>query len=238
MGVSEVKKSVAVSALVLVISAALFQPAFAGDKGNSKGRSTSTVTVTTPAKKATPASCHATTAVSHAPIKFAIPNYKAPKANTTFTFKTNCGDVVVQADGKNAPVTVFILATMARAGYYDQSLCHRLTTAGIFVLQCGDPTANGSGGPNFTFRDENLPASSANNYPAGTLAMANSGANTNGSQFFFVYADTTLPPSYTVWGRVTKGLDIVKSIALQGTTNGTGDGTPKQTIAIESVSVK
>ena len=231
------------SALVLLISAALFQPAFARDKGSSKGNNSSSSKVvgaagTTPAKKAIPLGCRATTAASHAPIKFTIPNFKAPKANTTFTFKTNCGDIVVQADGKNAPVTVFLLGVMARAGYYDQTLCHRLTTAGIYVLQCGDPTATGSGGPNFTFRDENLPASSANNYPAGTLAMANSGPNTNGSQFFFVYADTTLSPAYTEWGKVTKGLDILKSIAIQGTANGSSDGAPKQSVAIESVSVK
>ena len=182
--------------------------------------------------------CKTTTAASRQATKFTIPSYKAPADIVTFNFKTNCGDIVVQADGKNAPITVFIFSVMASAGYFDKTLCHRLTTSGLFVLQCGDPTATGRGGPNFTFHDENLPAATTNNYPAGTIAMANSGPNTNGSQFFMVYADTTLGPSYTRWGKITKGLDILKAIAAAGVMGGKSDGTPKQTIAIESVIVK
>ncbi len=183
-------------------------------------------------------SCKPTSAVGHKPAKFTIPSYKVPAALVTFTFKTNCGDIVVQADGENAPITTFIFSVMANVGYFDKTLCHRLTTAGIYVLQCGDPTATGGGGPAFSFRDENLPAAVANNYPAGTVAMANSGPNTNGSQFFLVYADTTLGASYTRWGKITKGLDIVKAIAAAGVVGGKTDGTPKQTIAIEKVTVK
>jgi peptidyl-prolyl cis-trans isomerase B (cyclophilin B) len=116
-------------------------------------------------------------------------------------------------------------------------LCHRLTTKGLYVLQCGDPTATGGGGPNFTYRDENLPTESLNNYPAGTVAMANSGPGTNGSQFFLVFADTTLGANYTIWGSITQGLDIVKAIAKAGVKGGGADGTPNQPIAINRVTV-
>lgn len=182
--------------------------------------------------------CRPTTAVGHQPPQITPPAIKPPFKNRTFTFTTNCGDIVVAADGQKAQLTVLALTALAKGGYFDQTLCHRLTTAGLFVLQCGDPTATGSGGPQFTYRDENLPTVTTNDYPAGIVAMANSGANTNGSQFFFVYGDTTLPPSYTRWGTITKGLDILKAIAAQGTVNGSTDGTPKQTVAIEKVSVR
>ena len=238
------KKSLAVGVSALLISASLFQPAFAGDKRGSKGgKSAASVAASPSDSPSQNGTCAPTTANGHRPMKFAIPSYKPPQGPVTFTFKTNCGDIVVQADGAKAPVTVFILAVMAKVGYFDKSLCHRLTTSGIYVLQCGDPTATGSGGPNFRFDDENLPAAGTNNYPAGSVAMANSGLQpngrgTNGSQFFFVYGDTTLPPNYTRWGTITQGLDIVKAVAAQGATGKTGDGKPKQTIAIESVSVK
>jgi peptidyl-prolyl cis-trans isomerase B (cyclophilin B) len=93
------------------------------------------------------------------------------------------------------------------------------------------------GGPGWQYADENLPKSVANNYPAGTVAMANSGANTNGSQFFLVFGNTTLNPFYTIWGQITSGLDIVKAIAAKGVVGGGGDGTPLQPIAIEKVIV-
>jgi peptidyl-prolyl cis-trans isomerase B (cyclophilin B) len=129
------------------------------------------------------------------------------------------------------------MSTLAKAGYFDNSLCHRLTTSGIYVLQCGDPTATGSGGPGFSYPDENLPANVVNNYPAGTVAMANSGPGTNGSQFFLVFADTTLGPNYTIWGKITKGLEIVQAIAKAGVKGGGGDGTPNTKIALTKVSV-
>jgi len=187
--------------------------------------------------------CRATTVTGHPAIKVGIPTVKIPAPNHIFTFSTNCGDIVIKADGTNAPMTTTALAYLAKQGFFDQTLCHRLTTAGIFVLQCGDPTATGTGGPNWQgYRDENLPPQptkeNPNDYPAGIVAMANSGPNTNGSQFFLVYANTSLPPSYTRWGVIIKGLDIVKAIAAMGTTNGGTDGTPKQTIAIEKVSVR
>lgn len=154
-----------------------------------------------------------------------------------FTLTTNCGTIVITTDGVKAPVTLTALTALAKAKYFDGSLCHRLTTQGLFVLQCGDPTATGTGGPGFTYQDENLPKNVANNYPAGAVAMANSGPSTNGSQFFLVYANTTLSPAYTIWGQITTGLNIVKAVAAAGVQGGGADGTPAQTMAIEKIEV-
>ena len=184
-------------------------------------------------------SCAATKSVAHAPKSLAIPTVKQSYTNKTFTILTNCGTIVIAADGKDAPVTVQVLEYLATSGFYNHSLCHRLTTSGLYVLQCGDPTASGSGGPAFSYGNENLPAATINNYPAGTVAMANSGGSaSNGSQFFLVYQNTTLGASYTRWGTITKGLNIIQAIAAQGVVGGGSDGTPVQKIAIESISVK
>jgi peptidyl-prolyl cis-trans isomerase B (cyclophilin B) len=181
--------------------------------------------------------CVPTKASGHNP-KDVAPAQKLPrKLARIFTFETNCGNIVVTTVGAKAPNTVTQLSTLAKGGYFDNSLCHRLTTQGLFVLQCGDPTATGAGGPKFTYPDENLPAASFNNYPEGTVAMANSGPGTNGSQFFLVFADTTLGPNYTIWGTITQGLDIVKAIAKSGVKGGGADGPPKQTIAINRVTI-
>ncbi len=156
---------------------------------------------------------------------------------TTITFATNCGDIVVQTLPRLAPATVTSEVFLANKGYYDMTPCHRLTTAGIFVLQCGDPTGTGSGGPGYTVPDENLPAKGSTVYPAGTVAMANAGSGTSGSQFFIVYEDSTLGPDYTVWGKVISGLDVVKSVAAAGVSDGSGDGSPAQTVVIRQATV-
>ena len=102
------------------------------------------------------------------------------------------------------------------------------------MLQCGDPDGNGSGGPGYSFPDENLAGAT---YKAGTVAMANSGPNTNGSQFFLVYTDTQLGPQYTPFGTITSGLDVLKAIAAKGTANGQTDGAPKDAVDITTVQV-
>jgi peptidyl-prolyl cis-trans isomerase B (cyclophilin B) len=186
--------------------------------------------------------CAPTKAVGHTPPLVAPAEKLLKRFPRTFTFVTNCGNIVVTTVGAKAPVTITQLTTLARGGYFNNSLCHRLTTKGLYVLQCGDPTATGGGGPSFAYRDENLPTESLNNYPAGTVAMANSGpgvngAGTNGSQFFLVFADTTLGANYTIWGTITQGLDIVKAIAKAGVKGGGADGTPNQPIAINRVNV-
>jgi len=191
-----------------------------------------------PTKKPTPVICKPTTAKAHTVKNIIPPEVKPPFKNRTFTFTTNCGEIVIQANGKSAPITVTALAALANGGFYNKTFCHRLVTDEIYVLQCGDPTGTGKGGPNFTYRAENLPQAVEANYPAGTVAMANNGANTNGSQFFIVYEDTSMDPDYTIWGRVTKGLEIVKAIAKEGVVDGTSEGLPKQMIAIERVRVR
>src|SRR5512141_100041 len=167
--------------------------------------------------------CKPTNAVGHTPLVLTPPTTMDKGKIGKFTLFTNCGKIVITTDGVKAPVTLTALTALAKANYFDNSLCHRLTTQGLFVLQCGDPTATGTGGPGFTFKDENLPKNVVNNYPAGTVAMANSGPSTNGSQFFLVYADTTLAPSYTIWGQITKGLNIVKAVAAAGVVGGGAD---------------
>lgn len=221
-----------VVATLVIASLAISPLASAGTKPNVN---------TSKATASSKSACKASYAVGHAPKSLAMPVIKKPFKNKTFTFTTNCGDVVIAADGIKAPLTVISMAYMANNGYFDASLCHRLTTKGIYVLQCGDPTASGSGGPAWQVPDENLPVAGANSYPAGTVAMANSGANTNGSQFFIVYADNSaLGPNYTVWGRITQGLDVIKAIAAKGSNNanGDGDGSPNQTVEIIKASAK
>jgi len=191
----------------------------------------------TPAQAAAKVKCTPTKAVGHTEMIVKPAEKPSTKLPKTFTLTTNCGTIVITTVGKKAPWTLTEMSTLAKAGYFDGSLCHRLTTAGIYVLQCGDPTATGRGGPGFSYPDENLPANALNNYPAGTVAMANAGPGTNGSQFFLVFADTSLGPDYTIWGKITKGLDIVQAIAKAGVKGGGGDGTPNTTIALTKVRV-
>jgi peptidyl-prolyl cis-trans isomerase B (cyclophilin B) len=155
----------------------------------------------------------------------------------TLTLTTNCGDISIETAPDAAPETVNAMLALAQEGYFDDTICHRLTTENIFVLQCGDPTGTGSGGPGFSLPDENLPEDAEANYPAGTVAMANAGPGTAGSQFFLVYEDTTLPPNYTIWGEVTEGLEVVQRVAEAGVAGGGGDGAPAAAIGILSTEV-
>jgi peptidyl-prolyl cis-trans isomerase B (cyclophilin B) len=206
---------------------------------------TSLVTLTAPAANAA-VKCAKATAKAHTPSKVAQPTKAANPLPKKFTFTTNCGVIEVSLNSK-APITITSLAALIKGKYYDNSLCHRLTTQGLFVLQCGDPTLTGAGNPTGWkgYLDENLPKNATNNYPTGTVAMANSGPGTNGSQVFFVYDNTTLGPNYTIWGKITKGLDIVQYVAKQGAitqdANGkivyAGDGFTAQPVQIISAKV-
>ena len=210
-----------------------------------------TLSLTSPAQSAErPVSvpgCAKSTAKGHAPAKVKQPTVAAKSPAKTLTLTTNCGPIVISLLGSKAPITVTSIAALANAGYYNKSLCHRLTTEGIFVLQCGDPTASGSGSPTGWkgYIDENLPKVGAKNYPSGTVAMANSGPKTNGSQFFLVYQDTQLGPDYTIWGKITKGLDLVQKIGAVGAYQMSGeqamyapDGFPIQMVEIVKASAK
>ena len=173
----------------------------------------------------------------------AAPAVELPTAGITdsnkasISFTTNQGEIVIETIPSLAPLTVNAIAALAQKNYFDNTICHRLTTEGIFVLQCGDPTGTGTGGPGFTIPDENLPEAVENNYPAGTVAMANAGPGTSGSQFFLVYQDTTLGPDYTIWGSITSGLDILQTIASAGVVDGGTDGAPISGVTIESTKV-
>jgi peptidyl-prolyl cis-trans isomerase B (cyclophilin B) len=146
---------------------------------------------------------------------------------------TNRGEIDLTLNSAKAPCTVNSFTFLAKAKYFDGTICHRLTTSGIYVLQCGDPSGTGSGGPGYEFADENLTGAV---YPKGTVAMANAGAGTNGSQYFLVYKDTQLPPSYTPFGTITKGLDVLDKVAAAGS-DPTGDGKPKLGVTLQSVTI-
>jgi peptidyl-prolyl cis-trans isomerase B (cyclophilin B) len=156
-----------------------------------------------------------------------IPVFDATQAAQPYSveFVTTQGVITVKMLTSQAPCTTFSFRFLASKGYFNATHCHRLTTEGIYVLQCGDPTGTGSGGPGYEFNDENLAGAT---YPAGTLAMANAGPDTNGSQFFFTWKNTTLSPDYTPFGTVTSGLKVLQKIAAAGDDqqNGPGDGYP------------
>ncbi|SOC54285.1 peptidylprolyl isomerase [Ornithinimicrobium cerasi] len=160
-------------------------------------------------------------------------------ATLTATLATTCGDIVLELDAAAAPQTVASFAFLAEEGYWDDSPCHRLTTSGIYVLQCGDPSGTGRGNPGYGYGIENAPEAGV--YPAGTLAMARTAdPESNGGQFFVVYEETQLPTDgggYSVFGRVTEGLDIVEAIAAAGAEGGAPDGPPAQPVSILSVEV-
>jgi peptidyl-prolyl cis-trans isomerase B (cyclophilin B) len=166
---------------------------------------------------------------------------KATAAGKTFeaVITTNCGDVTLELDGEKAPQTVASFMALAKADYWADSPCHRLTTQGIFVLQCGDPLGGAGPGPGYTYGLENTPEDGS--YPKGTLAMARtSDPNSNSGQFFIVYKDTELPTEgggYSIFGTVTNGLDIVEEIAAAGVSGGAGDGAPATPISILKVAV-
>ncbi|GAA2437163.1 peptidylprolyl isomerase [Streptomyces macrosporus] len=163
-------------------------------------------------------------------------------ATYTMELETTCGDIEIEMAAAKAPRTVNSFEFLVGEGYLDHTKCHRLVTEGIHVLQCGDPTATGTGGPGYKFDDENLddPKVKDGTYPAGTVAMANSGPDTNGSQFFMVYEDSELPPNYTPFGTVTKGMDVLKKIAKAGSTMDpqTGNTPPNATVVIDKATVR
>lgn len=171
-----------------------------------------------------------------------VPSSESARGKTfVATVRTSCGDLVLELDGAKAPQTVASFLHLARAGYWKNSPCHRLTAGGgsLSVLQCGDPTGTGTGNPGYGFGIENAPSDGS--YPAGTVAMARSSdPNSNGGQFFLTYADSTIPPEYggyTIFGKVVEGMPVLQQIARQGTASGDPDGAPKQPVSILTVTV-
>jgi Peptidyl-prolyl cis-trans isomerase (rotamase) - cyclophilin family len=159
----------------------------------------------------------------------------------TVNLQTSAGAIPLTLDRALAPCTVNSFVNLARQGYFDNSTCHRLTTdPGLQVLQCGDPTGSGTGGPGYTIPDEVFPGLT---YGRGILAMANTGRpNTGGSQFFMVYGDGQLPPQYTAFGSIgPEGLPVVDEIARRGHDGSfdpsPGGGKPVQPVTIEKAVV-
>lgn len=180
----------------------------------------------------------------------------APDYSATYTaiINTNLGKIEIALANSKATCAVNSFIHLASADFWNNSQCHRVTTqGGLYVLQCGDPYAKatskltcgstpgspGTGGPGYEFRDENLTGAT---YKTGTVAMANTGPNTNGSQFFLVYKNSTLQPQYTPFGTITSGLDILQKVANAGVSckysGDPGDGAPKEKVIIDSVTIK
>lgn len=170
-----------------------------------------------------------------------LPDKKIAAGKTFIaTVTTNCGVITMELDGTKAPQTVASFLGLAESGYWADSPCHRLTTSGIFVLQCGDPTGTGGGGPGYGFGVENAPPDY--NFAPGALAMARtSDPKSNGGQFFIVYKKTVLQDKtgYSIFGKITSGMDIVDKIAKAGATpaNAGGNTAPLQRISILKVTV-
>ena len=174
-----------------------------------------------------------------------VPSAEIAEGRTwTGTMTLNEVPLGVEFDGAAAPQAVSSEISLVQSGFYDGTTCHRLTRENIWVLQCGDPAGDGTGGPGYSYGPvENAPADGL--YPAGTLAMARQPQNaySQGSQFFIVYEDTTLTPDqaggYTVVGRVTSGLDQLKSAVTDaGTADGSTDGAPAVPVTITGFTIQ
>jgi len=206
----------------------------------------------TPPPSAAPAAAPGTCAFTPTPNEPAakpapVPTVtNAPTSGTVAVdLQTSSGPIPLTLDRAQAPCTVESFLSLVNAGYYNDTPCHRLTTGeGLKVLQCGDPTGTGTGGPGYTIKDEPPtglapdPSGQAVTYPRGTVAMAKTAApDSGGSQFFLVYADSTLPPEYTVFGTMDEeGLATVDKVAQAGAddANGPGDGKPRTAVTIKS----
>lgn len=183
---------------------------------NSAGPASST-TETAPSSTGQPAtvSCDYTASGDSAkPADPPLGTNVAATGTLTATLEMTAGPVVITLDRAKAPCTVHSFESLAIQGFYDDTSCHRLVDQGIFVLQCGDPTGTSTGGPGYRYPDE---LHGGETYPAGTVAMANSGPNTNGSQFFIVWADSPLEDKFTVFGSIdAQSLNVITTIASRG----------------------
>ncbi|MDO5670303.1 MAG: peptidylprolyl isomerase [Corynebacterium sp.] len=166
------------------------------------------------------------------------------EGTVTVNLDTSQGPIGMELDRSVAPCTVNAIEHFAAEGYYDDTVCHRLTTSGIYVLQCGDPSGSGAGGPGFQFANEyptdelDEPATTPVIYPRGSIAMANAGPGTNGSQFFLNYQDSPLAPDYTYFGQISEeGLATLDGIATAGAEGGAADGAPAEEVRIETATV-
>jgi peptidyl-prolyl cis-trans isomerase B (cyclophilin B) len=223
-------------AAVVVLGGAGAAVAFAV---SGKDKTTTTTPTTAAAAAVKPGECSYTAAADKgAPTGLGTPSVKPLyNGDVKATIKTNLGDIGLTLDGAKAPCATNSFAFLAKQKFFDKTSCHRLSTGtGLQMLQCGDPTGTGQGGPGYKFANENT---SGAKYTKGVLAMANAGPGTNGSQFFIVYGDSQLSPDYTIFGKVTSGLGVVQDVAKAGSDgkNPDGTGAPKKKITFEGVTV-
>lgn len=232
---------IALAALVVLLGGAAFAQITYFSSGPGKVVATATPTPTaTPTTGATP-SASATPAAGKN--EGPVPDKSLAEGRTwNGTLTLNAIPLNFELDGAKAPQAVSSEISLIQKGFYNNVTCHRLVTQGIFVLQCGDPQGNGTGGPGYSYGPvENVPADAV--YPAGTIAMARSSSTySNGSQFFIVYKDSTIgagSDGYTVIGKITSGLEqLIAGITDAGTADGASDGKPKVPTTITSISIK
>ena len=194
--------------------------------------------------KSEPVAEETVSAESTAPTDSLVPDPAIAEGRTwSGTMNLNDQSLGLELYGDLAPQATANFISLAQNGYFEGLTCHRLTTAGIYVLQCGDPSGDGTGGPGYSFGPiENAPAD--DNYVAGTLAMARQGGNgeSMGSQFFIVYEDSMIPSDlaggYTVFGKITSNLEAVTAIANAGTADGGSDGSPLNPVYLSGISVE
>jgi peptidyl-prolyl cis-trans isomerase B (cyclophilin B) len=175
---------------------------------------------------------------------YSLPDASVAQGRTWEVVLDTCvGEIGLELDGAAAPHAVASFLTLADGGFFDGTGCHRLYTGSVSGLQCGDPTFTGAGGPGYRFGPlENAPEDGA--YPAGTLAMARStgDADSMGSQFYLVFADSHVPPDaaggYTVFGRITSGLDLLTAVGAEGVQGDAAEGHPEVPVTIERVEIE
>jgi peptidyl-prolyl cis-trans isomerase B (cyclophilin B) len=167
--------------------------------------------------------------------KVAVPNKVLKRFPKFIELQTNCGLIVIRTDNAAAPRAVTFMASLVQQRYFDDTVCHRLTTDVTSFIQCGDPTGTGVGDKVYTYQKENLPRKSGK-YREGSVAIQNKDGIS--SQFLLFYDDTTLAPNHSIWGRIIQGMDILDYIAEGGVTGGGTDGTPARTLIIERATLR
>ena len=187
--------------------------------------------------RAQPTACDAEQPDSVVEMEFAAPGDAGIDGVTTIVLETSCGPIEILVEPNVAPETVNSFAFLAESGFFDGSVSHRIIPG--FMMQAGDPTATGLGGPGYAVPDEFPPASG---YSRGVVAMANAGPGTTGSQFFIMFGDAGLPPSYSIFGEVVDGfetLDLIEQLPLgrSSTSADPNPSTPLESLYIESVAV-
>lgn len=226
-------RAAAITAVLLTVTACSGEPA------DTTTQPAAAPTVTTPeylAFRAQPTACGAERPAPAAQLEFDAPTDLGLSGTIDVVLDTSCGDISLSLDADIAPVTVNSFVFLAERGYFDGIALHRVVPG--FVIQIGDPTATGAGFPGYRIPDELPPAGFL--YTRGTVAMANAGPDTGGSQFFLVLEDIKLPPSYTVFGQTTSGFDTMDSMIAVPMGPNPGDNQPSrplETIYINSVDV-